>query len=134
MKQKVVIKLSMHDQKSRKKALQTVAGHTGVESTALQGQEKNQVEVVGEGIDAVVITTLLRKNVGYAELVSVSPVVQKKPDEKKEDDKKDDAKKTNKPSTPVIGSSPPYPYVYSGVPYQMYEIREPSYDTCCTIM
>ncbi|KAL3508943.1 hypothetical protein ACH5RR_028345 [Cinchona calisaya] len=134
MKQKVVIKLSMHDQKSRKKALKTVAGHTGVESTALQGQEKNQIEVVGEGIDAVVLTTLLRKNLGYAEIVSVSPVGQKKPDEKKGDDKKDDAKKTNKPSAPVIGSSHPDPYVYSGVPYQMYEIREPSYDTCCTIM
>ncbi|KAL3508939.1 hypothetical protein ACH5RR_028340 [Cinchona calisaya] len=125
MKQKVVIKLSMHDQKSRKKALKTVAGHTGVESTALQGQEKNQIEVVGEGIDAVLLTTLLRKNVGYAEIVSVSPVGQKKDTEKKGGDKSKKAEKTNEP---------PYPNVYNGVPYPMYEIREPSYDTCCTIM
>ncbi|KAL3508946.1 hypothetical protein ACH5RR_028347 [Cinchona calisaya] len=127
--QKVVIKLSMNDQKSRKKALKTVVGHSGVESTALQGQEKNQIEVIGEGIDAVQLTTLLRKNVGYAELVSVSPV---KADEKKGDGKIDDAKKTNEPSTAVVWYS--HPYVYSGVPHQMYEYRDPNYDTNCTIM
>nr|GMD29940.1 heavy metal-associated isoprenylated plant protein 16-like [Ipomoea batatas] len=58
VQQKVVIKLSMNDHKSR------------VESVAIKGQENNQLEVVGQ-VDAVVLATLLRKCLGKAELVSV---------------------------------------------------------------
>ncbi|XP_027063248.1 heavy metal-associated isoprenylated plant protein 16 [Coffea arabica] len=128
MKQKVVIRLSMSDEKSRKKAFKTVVGHAGVESTALQGKEKDQIEVVGDGIDAVKLATLLRKNVGYAELVTVSPV-----GEKKDGDKKDDGK-TDPSSTepPVVWST--YPYVYSSVPHHLYQARDPYYDSNCTIM
>ncbi|XP_020550730.1 heavy metal-associated isoprenylated plant protein 16-like, partial [Sesamum indicum] len=71
MKQKIVIKVSMNDEKSRSKALKISVCVSGVESAALTGGGKNQVEVVGEGIDAVELTRRLRKNVAYAELVSV---------------------------------------------------------------
>ncbi|XP_019158964.1 PREDICTED: uncharacterized protein LOC109155771 [Ipomoea nil] len=70
MKQKVVIKLSMSNHKSRAKALKIAVGQQGVESVAIKGQENNQLEVVGQ-VDAVVLATLLRKCLGKAELVSV---------------------------------------------------------------
>lgn len=94
---------------------------SGVESTAFQGQEKDKIEVVGDGIDAVALTTSLRKNVGFAELVSVSAV----------DDKKEAEPKPTQPD--VIWST--HPYVYSGAaPYHVYGVRDCSYDPSCTIM
>ncbi|KAJ0051383.1 hypothetical protein Pint_01796 [Pistacia integerrima] len=66
----MVIEVSVHNTKSRTKAL-TIAGGFAV---ALQGEDLRRIEVTGDGIDAVTLTTLLRKNLGHAELVSVSPV------------------------------------------------------------
>lgn len=43
----------------------------GVESVALKGDDMRQIEVMGDGVDAVALTTSLRKKVGYAEVVSV---------------------------------------------------------------
>ncbi|XP_012067039.2 heavy metal-associated isoprenylated plant protein 16-like [Jatropha curcas] len=100
MKQKIVIKVSMNGHKSRSKALKIVVGVSGVESAALGKDDKNQIEVIGEGVDAVKLTSLLRNKLGkkdcltcflsnnktYAELVSVSPVGDKA-DEKKEEAK-----------------------------------------------
>lgn len=83
-------------------------GVAGVESAALQGQEKNQIEVIGEGIDAVALTTLLRKKVGFAELVSVSVVGEKK------EEKKDNQGKKNEPSLHVyMPSIEPYYHEYT---------------------
>ncbi|XP_052177654.1 heavy metal-associated isoprenylated plant protein 46-like [Diospyros lotus] len=69
MQRKVVIKFCMNSNKSHSKVLTNAAGFTGVEEVALNGED--QIVVVGDGIDSVALTTLLRKKVGYAELVSV---------------------------------------------------------------
>ncbi|CAL5342243.1 unnamed protein product [Camellia sinensis] len=124
MKQKVVIKVSMNGQKSRSKALKKVVGVQGVEAAALQGQDK--IEVTGESMDVIGLTTSLRKSVGYAELVSVTPV-----GEKKEGGKKDDGggKKSETP-VPIVWPYPPY--VTSVPEYYMYPVRE--YDNNCSIM
>ncbi|CAL5403278.1 unnamed protein product [Camellia sinensis] len=128
MKQKVVIKVSMNGQKSRSKALKKVVGVQGVEAAALQGQDK--IEVTGESMDVIGLTTSLRKSVGYAELVSVTPV-----GEKKEGDKKDGGggggggKKSETP-VPIVWPYPPY--VTSVPEYYMYPVRE--YDNNCSIM
>ncbi|KAF2284734.1 hypothetical protein GH714_029737 [Hevea brasiliensis] len=81
MKQKVVIKVSLNGTKSRSKALKIAVSVSGVESAALGAQDKSQIEVVGD-IDAVKLTTQLRKNVGHAELVSVSAAGEKKEEER----------------------------------------------------
>ncbi|KAK3025521.1 hypothetical protein RJ639_042056, partial [Escallonia herrerae] len=120
--QKVVIKVSMNDQKSRSKAMKIAVGSTGVESAALKGEGKNQLEVVGDGIDAVALTTLLRKNVGFAELVSVGP-------DKKDDEKKGAEKKNEATITPPVWVS--YPPIHGGTPY-IYEV--PSNEASCSIM
>lgn len=45
---------------------------------AFDGPNKEQITVTGEGIDAVKLTNLLRKNVGYTDLVSVERIEEKK--------------------------------------------------------
>ena len=56
---------------------------TGVESASFVGSD--QIEVTGEGIDSVKLANLLRKGVGYTELVSVGNVEEKKPETKPTD-------------------------------------------------
>ncbi|KAH7533545.1 hypothetical protein FEM48_Zijuj04G0142300 [Ziziphus jujuba var. spinosa] len=121
MKQKVVIKVSLNDQKSRTKAIKTAVGVDGVIQAALQ-TEKNQIEVTGNDLDVVLLTTLLRKSLKYAEVVSVSVVEDKK--EEKKDEKKDDPPKLV--WTPYAGGVPlnviydphhnPYQYQYQQDP------------------
>ena len=89
---------------------------SGVESSALKGQNRDQIEVKGDNIDIVKLATLLRKKVGHASIVSVA---EDKKEEKKEEKKKDEPK-----------IQCPY-----GPPYAFYEIRDPCYDTnVCSIL
>lgn len=50
---------------------------SGVESAAIKGDSKDQIEVTGEGMDSVKLTRLLIKKFGYASLVSVGDVEKK---------------------------------------------------------
>ncbi|KAJ4830584.1 hypothetical protein Tsubulata_031053 [Turnera subulata] len=122
MKQKVVIKVTMNGPKSRTKAMKIAVTHSGVESAGWGGKDKNQIEVTGDGVDAAELTTLLRKNVGYAELVSVTPVGDKKEDKK--EDKKDE-EKMQQVVWPYGGGVPHYVYP---VNYQ-YQYQD-SYSSC----
>ena len=90
----------------------------GVESAAIKGKDKDQIEVKGMEIDTVKLATLLRKKVGHASIVSVKE--DKK--EEKEDEKKDELKIKYMVGPPCYGL-PPYTYC---------EI--PRYDTPCSIM
>ncbi|KAK3184589.1 hypothetical protein Dsin_031875 [Dipteronia sinensis] len=83
MKQKVVIKVMVNGHKCRPKVLKIVVGAYGVESVAWKGDDKNQIEVIGDGLDPAVLTQLLRKKIGHADLVSV---------EEKKEEKKDGPK------------------------------------------
>ncbi|XP_062107085.1 heavy metal-associated isoprenylated plant protein 16-like [Humulus lupulus] len=83
MKLKVVIKVALDDQKCRTKAIKTAVGVNGVTQASLQ-QEKSQIEVTGDDIDVVLLTTLLRKSLKHAEVVSVSPIEKKEEDNKTE--------------------------------------------------
>ncbi|KAK1575447.1 hypothetical protein Q3G72_005546 [Acer saccharum] len=86
MKQKVVIKVYMCCPKSRSRALKIAVGSSGVESVALKGDDKNQIEITGDGIDAAELTRLLRKKIGHAVLESVG-AAGGDGDKKKEEDK-----------------------------------------------
>ena len=59
-----------HD--ARTKALRIAVSVPGVEAASLKGQDKDQIEVKGEGIDTVKLATTIRKKVGHAEIVSVA--------------------------------------------------------------
>ncbi|CAI9283096.1 unnamed protein product [Lactuca saligna] len=110
-KQKIVVKVTMNTKKKASKALQIAVSLSGVESASFVGSDNDQIAVTGEGIDSVELTTLLRKGVGYTELVSVGPVEEKKAD---------DAKETN-PTVASLNFNP-YQYYYGsyGMPYYAY--------------
>ncbi|KAJ0051385.1 hypothetical protein Pint_01794 [Pistacia integerrima] len=126
MKQKVVIKVtSMNGQKSRSKVLKIAVGGFGVESAALKGDDKTQIEITGDGMDPVALTSLLRKKVGHAELVSVGPAGG--------GDKKEESKgKENEPKIESlqVWSCP------SGVPHYVFPVDRPydPYYNSCSIM
>jgi Heavy-metal-associated domain. len=80
LQQKIVIKVNMASDKCRSKAMALVASTSGVDSVALAGDSKDQVVVVGDGVDSIKLTTALRKKVGHATLMTVGEV---KKEEKK---------------------------------------------------
>ncbi|KAM0052656.1 putative heavy metal-associated isoprenylated plant protein/47 [Helianthus debilis subsp. tardiflorus] len=107
MQQKIVVKVSMDSDKKTRKALKIAVSISGVVSASFVGSDKDQIAVTGDGIDSVELTTLLRKKVGYTELVSVGPVEAKKEEPKK----------------PTVQVDPSYQYYYYqsyGEPYYYY--------------
>uniref|UniRef100_A0ACD5YW84 Uncharacterized protein n=1 Tax=Avena sativa TaxID=4498 RepID=A0ACD5YW84_AVESA len=81
MTQKMVIKVQMQSERCRPKAMALVAATPGVDSVALAGDAKDQLVVVGDGVDPVRLISALRRKVGPAQLVQVGDV--KKKEEKK---------------------------------------------------
>ncbi|WOL13638.1 hypothetical protein Cni_G22411 [Canna indica] len=79
VKQKMVMKLCLEDARKRSKALKAAVGLPGVISVAL---DKDRIIVVGDGVDSVALTTIMRKKFGYVELVSVSSAEEKKEEKK----------------------------------------------------
>ena len=53
---------------------------------AIESEENSQIVVVGDNIDSVNLTSLLRKKVGFAELASVSPISGSGSEEPKQSD------------------------------------------------
>ncbi|KAF8693598.1 hypothetical protein HU200_039003 [Digitaria exilis] len=96
MQQKIVIKVQMSCDKCRSKAMALVAAKCGVDSVAIAGADRDQVVVVGDGVDSIELTSALRKKVGPAHIVEVA------------EPKKDDSKKPT-PAAPV----PDYAWYYA---------------------
>lgn len=87
--------------------------YAGVSSVSIEGREKDQVVVVGEGVDSVCLARSLRKKFKSASILSVSEV------------KKEEKKEEKKP----IYYYPPFPPPYLP-PYAVYD----EYPNYCTIM
>ncbi|XVE78263.1 hypothetical protein DITRI_Ditri13aG0130500 [Diplodiscus trichospermus] len=81
MKQTMVVKVTMKCPKCRSKAMKIAVSLSGVVSAKWKGDDKSQIEVTGDEVDPVQLTRLLRKGMGYAELVSVAVVDGKKKEE-----------------------------------------------------
>ncbi|KAK3199917.1 hypothetical protein Dsin_023332 [Dipteronia sinensis] len=88
MKQKIIIKVQVKCEKCRSKAMKIAAGDDGVISVAWEGEDKNKVVVIGDGVDAATLARNLSKKLGFADLLLVEEVKEKK--EEKKEEKKDE--------------------------------------------
>ncbi|XP_023740083.1 heavy metal-associated isoprenylated plant protein 47 isoform X2 [Lactuca sativa] len=68
MMQKIVIKMQPKCGRCRTKAMMIAAKASGVSSVELQGENKNQMVVIGDGIDAAALTSSVRKKIKNASL------------------------------------------------------------------
>ncbi|KAM7499044.1 hypothetical protein LguiA_023458 [Lonicera macranthoides] len=71
MKQKIVIKVQMKCEECRTKAMKIAAVAEGVSSLKIEGEEKEKIVVIGDGVDSVTLTRSLQKKVGHATLLAV---------------------------------------------------------------
>ncbi|XP_062200011.1 disease resistance protein RGA5-like [Phragmites australis] len=69
VKQKIVLKLPLDDERKRRKAFKAAVGMNGVTSATMEG---DKIIVVGSGVDPIALTTMLRRGLGHAELLSVT--------------------------------------------------------------
>ncbi|KAG4172155.1 hypothetical protein ERO13_A12G253900v2 [Gossypium hirsutum] len=84
---KIVLKLDLHHDKSRQKGMKIASGLSGVESVAIDKDQK--LTVIGD-VDPVKAAMKLGK-LCHTEIVSVGPA--KAPEKKKEEPKKEEPKK-----------------------------------------
>ncbi|XP_014503426.1 heavy metal-associated isoprenylated plant protein 39-like [Vigna radiata var. radiata] len=101
---KVVVKMDLHDDKIKRKAMKTASGLSGIESVSVDLKDMKLV-LLGE-IDPVSAVSKLRKWC-HTELISVGPAK-----EEKEKEKVDPPKVT----VPVYENYPFYYYPYHMVP------------------
>ncbi|KAG8056293.1 hypothetical protein GUJ93_ZPchr0002g24190 [Zizania palustris] len=74
-KQKFVLKLTLDSERKRRKAFKAAVGTSGVTSATMEG---DKIIIIGDGVDPITLTTMLRRSLGNAELISISSADDKK--------------------------------------------------------
>ncbi|KAK4279107.1 hypothetical protein QN277_016862 [Acacia crassicarpa] len=123
MPKKITIKVEVCNEKGRIKAMKIASGRPGVHSVAMGGDGRDQLVVMGEGVDSVKLTNVLRKKLGHATIVSVRDVKKNKCKEGEDNDNE---------------SSPEYcRYYYSPyppTPHYQQVVYDPQPDNSCSIL
>ncbi|TXG67416.1 hypothetical protein EZV62_008691 [Acer yangbiense] len=133
--QKIVIKVQVRCKKCWSKAMKIVAAAEGeIISVAWEGEGKDKMVVIGDGVDAATLTGNLRKKLGYAELLLVEEVKGKK--EEKKEEKKEVKKEEKKEEKKVVPKEEPQCYQPFG--YQLcgpvIVYHEDPFTSSCNIM
>ncbi|GMY30792.1 heavy metal-associated isoprenylated plant protein 47-like [Fagus crenata] len=95
--------------KCRTKAMKIAATTDGVNSVAIEGSDKDQLVVIGEGVDSANLTCSLRKKLCHATLLSVEEVKEKKAEEKPKPPENPKPNCICCPQIPVCYQYPPFP-------------------------
>ncbi|CAB4278119.1 unnamed protein product [Prunus armeniaca] len=78
LQQKITIEAQIRCDKCRSQAMKIAVAEDGVTSVAFQGPNRDKMVITGEGVDAADMAKSLRKKLGYADLVSVEEITEKK--------------------------------------------------------
>ncbi|KAJ1389026.1 hypothetical protein SESBI_38625 [Sesbania bispinosa] len=130
---KIAIEVHMENDKCRSKAMKMAAAFEGVHSVSLEGENRDQVVVTGDGIDCVCLTNKLRKKFSHATLVSVADANASNnkgggdAGEKQKTETTDQEDKVSVDTSNVINPPPPVPL------YQYHVVYDP-YPSNCFIL
>ncbi|PKU66948.1 hypothetical protein MA16_Dca017268 [Dendrobium catenatum] len=70
-----MIKVQINCEKCLRKAMHLIASIEGVESIAVEGEDKDHFIIIGDGIDLIILTKSLRKKFKHAEIMVVEPLM-----------------------------------------------------------